>query len=126
MQSEPLVNHTTPATYPAAARAAIGSACVLGIAAQYLLHYGPTGVGWIIWIALFGGGAVVVVRRGGFPQERERGIAVGIAVCASAIPSLRASPPLVALSLLVLVTAASLPLLGARSYRFGATPLGAQ
>ena len=110
----------------AAARSAIGAAILLGIAAERLLWYGPIGVGWVLWIALLGVCAVMLVRQARFAWQRETALVAAVAVGAATIPAVRASDTLHALSLLVLVTVASVPLLRARSLRFGATPVLAQ
>lgn len=106
-----------------AARAALACAILLGIAAERLLRYGPTGVGWVLWIALFGVCALMIVRHAGFGWQRETALAAAIAVAAALIPAVRASDELHALSMLVIVTAASVPLLQARTFRFGSIPV---
>lgn len=110
----------------AAARAAISSGLLLGIAAERLLWYGAMGVGWVLWIALFGACALLIVWQARFAWQRETALAVAVAVGAASIPAVRASDALHVLSLFVLVTVASVPLLRARSFRFGATPVLAQ
>ena len=110
----------------AAARVALAVALLLGVAADRLLSNGPTGLGWVLWIALLGTGAVVIVRQARFPWQRETTLAGAVAVCAAVIPAMRASDELHGLAMLVLITAASLPLLRARRLRFGATPVVAQ
>src|SRR5687768_11469343 len=75
MQSTLIDNDTTPPATRAAARAALGSALVLGFAAERLLYYGPTGPGFVIWIALFGLCAFMIVRQAGFAWQRETAIA---------------------------------------------------
>lgn len=107
-------------------RATIVLALLLGLAADQLLWDGPHGLGWLIWVALFGAGAMLLVRQAHFAWQRETAIAAGIAVCAATIPVLRASEAMPAFSLLLLVAAASIPLLRARAFHFGTTPAGAQ
>ncbi|MGQ0561048.1 MAG: DUF4153 domain-containing protein [Gemmatimonadota bacterium] len=109
-----------------AARVALAMALLLGLAAERLLWYGPLGLGWLLWIALFGACAVVIVRQAGFEWQRETAVAVAVATGAAAIPLLRAAPALHLLSLLVLVVAASVPLLRARSFRFVQMRVAAQ
>lgn len=110
-------------TTRAAARAAIGCALLLGVAAEQLLWHGPMGAGWVLWIALLGTCALMIVRQARFAWQRETAITAAVAVGAAVIPALRASPRLHALSFLALVTVASIPLLRARSLRFGTTPV---
>ncbi|MGQ0815845.1 MAG: DUF4153 domain-containing protein [Gemmatimonadota bacterium] len=126
MQSKSYDKEDNALRTTAAARAGFGSAILLGIAAERLLIHGPFGWGWVLWIALFGASAVLVVRQGGFPWLRETALASGIAVCAAIVAALRDSEALHMLSVLVLIAAASIPLLRARALRFGSTPVAAQ
>src|SRR5688500_18016652 len=90
----------------AAARAALFAAILLGFAARQLLPNGPAGTGWLLWIALRGVASVAVVRQAHFAWSRDTIIAAGIAICAAAIPALRASDALHFLSLIALIAAA--------------------
>ena len=126
MQSTLIENDPTPPVTRAAARAALGSAIILGFAAERLLFYGPTGPGFVIWVALFGLSAFLIVRQARFEWQRETAIATAIAVSAAVIFAVRASEALHLFAMLVIITAASVPLLRARSFKFGETPLVAQ
>jgi hypothetical protein len=99
---------------------------MLGLAAERLLWYGPTGPGFVLWIALFGTSAVLIVRQARFAWQSETALAAAVAVGAALIFALRASEALHMFALLALITAASVPLLRARSFRLGLTPLVAQ
>lgn len=115
---------TTPSQR--AARAALFAAPLLGLAAERLITHGPTGPGWVIWMTLFGAAAIFVVHRGGYPWLRHTIFAAALAVASALIFWLRASDGLYPLAMLVIIVAASLPMLRARGFRFGHTRLVVQ
>ena len=127
MPQSALINKDTPGLPTRwAARATLPSAALLGIAGQQLLQQGPTGLGWVVWMALFGCSSVMIVRQARFEWQLETTLAAALAVAASVVFSVRASEAFYAMGMIVLISVASIPLLRARSVRFGATPLAMQ
>jgi len=113
------VHHTT-------ARIALVMAAALGLAADRLFWGGPFGPGWLLWVALFGTAAVILVRQAHYAWQTETILAAAAVVSLAAIPVLRAAPPLTLLTLFAMAVVASMPLLRARDLRLTAMPVIAQ